>query len=271
MKTRQFTLALLAASVVAALAATPLLAQTAGTTTSTSTAVSTSHESTRLTTEFTTFAGSDANAQALVDGLHSGSSITLTETVAGANGAPSTTTTTTFTPDTGKMGYGNVKIALSLAEASLGKAGITDPTAAELQAALNGGTLVMADGSTVDLKGVLAARASGEGWGQIANTMGFKLGEVMRSPKAAGQAAAGAHANVSVAKVDFGKDHMDSHPGADSHGGRPDFANKPDFAGKPDVDGKPDITGKPDIAGRPSMPERPQIPDHPSHGGRPGG
>src|SRR6185312_1250957 len=50
-----------------------------------------------------------------------------------------TTTTTTFTPDTGKMGYGNVKIALSLAEASLAKAGITDPTAAEVAAALNGG------------------------------------------------------------------------------------------------------------------------------------
>lgn len=259
MKTRQFTLALLTASVVAALAATPALAQTASTTTTTTTSASTSHESTRLSTGFTTFAGSNANAQALVDGLHSGSSITLTDTVAGANGAPSTTTTTTFTPDTGKMGYGNVKIALSLAEASLSKAGITDPTATELQAALNGGTLVMADGSTVHLQGVLAARAGGEGWGQIASGMGFKLGEVMRSPNAAGHAAAGARAHVAVAKVDFGKDHMDNHPGADSHGGRPDFANKPDFAGKPDVLGKP------------SLPERPQIPDHPSHGGRPGG
>lgn len=264
MKTRQFTLVLLAASVVAALAATPVLAQTAGTTTTTTT-TSTNHESTQLTTEFTTFAGSDTNAQALVNGLRNGSSITLTEAVAGTNGAPGTTTTTTFTPDTGKMGYGNVKIALSLAEASLAKAGITDPTAAELEAALNGGTLVLADGTSVDLKGVLAARASGEGWGQIAGGMGFKLGEVMRSPNAAGHAAAGAHANVSVAKVEFGKDHMDSHPDAGHHGGRPDFANKPDFAGKPDVGGRPDIAGKP------SLPEHPQIPEHPSHGGRPGG
>ncbi|BFI94592.1 MAG: hypothetical protein RSP_01020 [Rhodanobacter sp.] len=247
MKTRQFTLALLSASVVAALAAAPALAQTAGTTTTAS------HESTRLSTEFTAFAGSDTNAQSLVNGLRNGSSVTLTETVAGTNGAPSTTTTTTFTPDTGKMGYGNVNIALSLAEASLTKAGITDPSAAELEAALNGGTLVLADGSTVDLKGVLALRAAGEGWGQIADGMGFKLGDVMRSPKAAGRAAAGAHANVSVAKVEFGKGHMDVHPDAASHGGRPDLANKPDFAGKP------------------SMPERPQIPDHPTGGGRPGG
>lgn len=257
MKSRQFTLALLAASVAVAFAATPVLAQTSGSTststTTTTTTTTTSHESTRLSTQFTTFAGSDTNAQALVDGLHSGSSITLTETVAGTNGAPSTTTTTTFTPDTGKMGYGNVRIALSLAEASLTKAGITDPTAAELEAALNGGTLVLADGTSVDLKGVLALRASGEGWGQIAKSMGFKLGEVMRSPKAAGHIAAGAHAHVSVAKVEFGKSHMTSHPDATSHGSRPDVAGKPDFAGKPNV------------------PERPQIPDHPSHAGRPGG
>src|SRR3546814_1567145 len=64
------------------------------------------------------------------------------------------------------------------------------PTAAELEAVLNGGTLVMADGTSIDLNGVLAARAAGEGWGEIANSMGFKLGDVMRSPKAAGSASA---------------------------------------------------------------------------------
>ncbi|MDE2280609.1 MAG: hypothetical protein KGK04_13630, partial [Xanthomonadaceae bacterium] len=128
-----------------AFAATQVSAQTTGS----SSATATSQESNRLASEFTTLAGSDANAQALVDGLRNGSSITLTETVDGSNGATDTTTTSTFTPDTGKMGYGNVKVALSLAEASLAKAGITDPTAAELQAALNGGTLVLADGTSV--------------------------------------------------------------------------------------------------------------------------
>ncbi len=250
MKSSHFALALLAASAGLAFAATQALAQTTG---SSSSATATSQESNRLAGEFATLAGSDANAQALVVGLRDGSSITLTETVDGSNGAAETTTTSTFTPDTGKLGYGNVKVALSLAEASLAKAGITYPTAAELQAALNGGTLVLADGTSVDLKGVLALRASGKGWGQIANSMGFKLGDVMRSPKVAGHAAAGAHANVTVAKVEFGKDHMISHPDVGSHMGRPDFANKPDFAGKP------------------SLPERPQIPDHPTHIGRPGG
>src|SRR3546814_15632160 len=78
------------------------------------------------------------------------------------------------------------------------------PTAAELEAVLNGGTLVMADGTSIDLNGVLAARAAGEGWGEIANSMGFKLGDVMRSPKAAGSASANAHAQAggSVAKVE---------------------------------------------------------------------
>lgn len=264
MKSRHFTLALLAASVAVAFAATPVLAQTSGSTstsTTTTTTTTTSHESTRLSTQFTTFAGSDTNAQALVDGLHSGSSITLTETVAGTNGAPSTTTTTTFTPDTGKMGYGNVRIALSLAEASLTKAGITDPTAAELEAALNGGTLVLADGTSIDLNGVLAERAAGQGWGQIANSMGFKLGDVMRSPKATGSASASAHGHVdvSVAKVEFGKSHMGDHPTAADHPGKPDTA------------GKPDIANRPALPERPQRPERPQIPDHPTHVGRPGG
>ena len=56
-------------------------------------------------------------------------------------------------------------IALSLAEASLKQQGITNPTSEQLQGAL---------------MGVLKQRADGKGWGQIANSMGFKLGEVVR-------------------------------------------------------------------------------------------
>lgn len=252
MKTRQLTLTLVCAAVMTALAATPALAQETTTSGSGTTSTSVQQESTRLSSQFSTFAGSDTNAQALVNGLRDGTSITLAQVTQNADGT-TTTTDTTIQPVTGTMGYGNVRIALSLAEASLAKAGITDPTPAEIAAALNGGSVTLADGTTVDLAGVLAARASGEGWGQIANAMGFKLGDVMRSPKVAGHAAAGAHANVTVAKVEFGKDHMINHPDVGSHMGRPDFANKPDFAGKP------------------SLPERPQIPDHPTHIGRPGG
>jgi hypothetical protein len=94
-----------------------------------------------------------------------------------------TTTTVTYDPPTGKMGWGNVKIALALAQASLANAGITKPTAAQLQAALNGGdvTVKNADGTTTTttLKGVLQMRAAGMGWGQIAQANGTKLGPVL--------------------------------------------------------------------------------------------
>jgi hypothetical protein len=246
MKIRHLTLTLVCAAVLAGLAATPAMAQTA---TSSGTSVSTgtsTHESTRLSTEFTSFAGSDTNSQALVTGLRDGTAITLDDVTKNPDGT-TTTTATTFQPATGKMGYGNVKIALSLAEAILAKDGITDPTAAEMAAALNGGTLVMANGTSIDLKGVLAQRAAGEGWGQIAKADGFKLGDVMRSPKAVGSASANGHAHVHVEKVELAKVHSVDHPG------------------------KPDRVGKVDRPDRPSRPDRPEHPDHPDHAGRPGG
>lgn len=257
MKSLHFKSTLICLAVLGALSIAPVMAQTA---TSPDTSVSTNNESTRLSTEFAGFAGSDTNSQALVSGLRDGTAVTLDDVTTNPDGT-TTTTSTTFTPATGQMGYGNVKIALSLAEASLAQAGITDPTAAELEAALNGGTLVLADGTSVDLNGVLAARAAGEGWGQIANSMGFKLGDVMRSPKATGSASASAHAHagVSVTKVEFGKGHMADRPSATDHSGKPDVAGRPDFANKPTI---PD---------RPQRPDRPQIPDHPTHAGRPGG
>ncbi|HEY9513026.1 MAG TPA: hypothetical protein VIQ48_10690 [Rhodanobacter sp.] len=263
MKSRHFKSTLICLAVLGALAASPVMAQTATPPDTSAPTSTTNNESTRLSTEFAGFAGSDANAQALVTGLRDGTDITLDEVTTNADGT-TTTTGTTFTPATGQLGYGNVKIALSLAEASLAQSGIADPTAAELEAALNGGTLVLADGTSIDLNGVLAARAAGEGWGEIANSMGFKLGDVMRSPNAAGSAAANAHAHagVAVAKVEFGQGHLTDRPSATDHSGRPDFAGRPDVANKPTI---------PDRPQRPERPERPQIPDHPTHVGRPGG
>src|SRR5512139_1596897 len=203
MKTKQ--LALACAIALSALVAVPAFAQTsADDTTGVRTSTASGPESARLGTEFSTFAGSDTNAQALVTGLRDGTAITLDETVTNADGTISTTQTT-IQPATGPLGYGNVRIALALAEASLAQQGITDPTAEEIAAALNGGTLTLADGTTVDLNGVLADRAAGQGWGQIANAMGFKLGDLMRSPNAVAHAAAAAHghADVKVAKVDL--------------------------------------------------------------------
>jgi hypothetical protein len=248
MKSRHLKSTLLCAAVLGALSLAPAMAQTA-TPTDTSVSTSTNPESTRLSTEFTGIAGSDTNAQALVSGLRDGTEITLDEVTQNADGT-TTTSSTTFTPATGKMGYGNVKIALSLAEARLAQAGITDPTATELEAALNGGTLVLADGTSIDLNGVLAERAAGQGWGQIAHSMGFKLGDVMRSPKAVGSASANAHAHVRVEKVELAKAHGVDRP------------SKPEHVAKVD---------RPDRPSRPDRPQRPERPDRPDHAGRPGG
>ena len=236
----------------------------------TATTLSTGQEGSRLGGEFTTFAGSDTNSQALVTGLRDGSAITLYQVTRNPDGT-STTSNTTFQPSTGKLGYGNVKIALSLAEASLAQQGITNPTAAEIAAALNGGTLIMADGTSVNLKSVLAERVAGEGWGKIAKNMGFKLGDVMQSPKATGSAAA--HSNGKVDKVELAK--ADSH--ATDHGGKPAASGKPTDLGKPNDLGKPTDLGKvdrpdrPDRPAKPDRPDRPEHPDHPDHTGRPGG
>lgn len=128
----------------------------------------------QLVERYTGFAGSKENATSLVNGLRDGTQVKLTDGK----------TTETFTPDTGKMGYGNIDNALALAEASLKQQGITNPTPAQLEAALVGGKITLASGKTVELQGILKMRADGMGWGQIANSMGFKLGELKRSDKA---------------------------------------------------------------------------------------
>lgn len=127
-----------------------------------------------LTEKFSTFAGSTQNAQALVDGLRNGTPITLT----GSSGS-----ITTITPSTKPMGFGNVNIALSLARQELVARGITQPTSAQIQAALTGGTIATATGSST-VTGVLTLRSQGMGWGAIANSLGFKLGEVVRPMRA---------------------------------------------------------------------------------------
>lgn len=157
------------------LAPLPAAAQSSDATTSSSTAASTSGSAGgKLASSFDAFAGSTENSTALVNGLRTGSDITLNSSSGGDS--------VTFTPPTKPMGYGNVRIALSLAKAQLASQGITDPTPQEIQTALMGGA-----GTPEATQGILQMRADGMGWGQIANSMGFKLGTVMsgRVPTAA--------------------------------------------------------------------------------------
>ena len=136
----------------------------------------------RLGDRFETFAGSEDNGEALVKALHDGTAVTLTTTVNGE------TTTVTFTPATGTLSYGNVSLALALAQEDLLKLGITQPTAAEIQAALNGGSVTTGTGTTAvttQLTGVLVLRNQGQGWGQIAQTLGVTLGSALRDARIA--------------------------------------------------------------------------------------
>jgi len=114
----------------------------------------------QLVDRYTKLAGSKQNATSLVNGLRDGSQVKL---VRGDR-------TETFTPPTGKMGYGNVDHTLALAEASLQKQGVTNPTPAQLEAAV---------------MEITRMRADGKGWGQIADAKGFKMGEVKRPERIA--------------------------------------------------------------------------------------
>lgn len=117
---------------------------------------------------FTAFAGSESNLQSLVAGLRGGKAITLA-----ADAESSSPETTTFAPPTKPMGYGNVRHALSLAQAELAAAGISNPTPLQIEAALMGGTLIGGDGKSVVLQGVVRLRSQGMGWGQIRQALGL--------------------------------------------------------------------------------------------------
>ena len=109
----------------------------------------------QLIERYTSFAGSKENATSLVTGLRDGKEVTLKRG----------TTTETFTPPTGKMGYGNVDSTLALAEASLQQKKISNPTPAQLEASV---------------MEVAKLRADGMGWGQIAKRYDTTMGAVKR-------------------------------------------------------------------------------------------
>lgn len=163
---------------LAILSTNPVMAEptaaTAGTSISPSPATASVPES-KLVSSFAPLAGSTENSTSLVKGLRSGTPIVLTSP-SSTPGAPSNTVT--FTSPTRPMGYGNIRIALSLAKTQLASQGITQPTPEQLQGALMGTSTTTA-GTTTTQQGILQMRASGMGWGQIANSMGVKLGAVM--------------------------------------------------------------------------------------------
>jgi hypothetical protein len=137
----------------------------------------------KVASPFVTMAGSHENAVALATALRTGTTANLVF----ASSSPSGNTTQKaieLAIPTKPMGWGNVSHALALAQLSLRQAGIENPTAPQLQAALDGGSIKTADGKTETLPGVLQQRAEGMGWGQIAKTYGTTMGAINRGLKA---------------------------------------------------------------------------------------
>jgi hypothetical protein len=124
----------------------------------------------------------NVNSQQVVNDLRNGQWSTTTID-------PNTKLTTTSTEPlpTGKMGFGNVKISLALAQESLRQQGILQPTSEQLHTALVGGQMVPGDPATTT-NGILQMRAEGMGWGQIAQKYDVKLGQLMSGKQPASTA-----------------------------------------------------------------------------------
>jgi hypothetical protein len=97
--------------------------------------------------QFSTFAGSDANLQSLVNGLGAGQAVTLV-----TQNADGSLQIVTFTPPSG-LGSG-VSRALEQARTNLIARGIAQPTGQQIAVALMGGTLATSAGA-VPIPGVL--------------------------------------------------------------------------------------------------------------------
>ena len=137
----------------------------------------------RIAPRYGKLAGSSANLEGLVYALRTGKPVQLSE--AGAATATSNSpeaarsAASTFTPATRPMGYGDVTRTLELANRQLARVGIRHPTPRQLLAALNGGTITTAQGSST-FPGVVKLRSEGMSWGKIAKAIGVHP-ETMRS------------------------------------------------------------------------------------------
>ncbi len=114
-------------------------------------------EAARLATNYASWAGGRSNAEMLVNGLSSGSSITLA-----TKGPDRAVSIAGFTPAR-PMSYQDVNAALARAQRELSRVGISRPTAEEIQAALIGGEVTLPDGATMQMAGLVPASGAPTG------------------------------------------------------------------------------------------------------------
>lgn len=109
-------------------------------------------EATRLTSQYSNWAGGASNAEALVNGLRSGSPVAIVTT-----GPDRSVSIAGFTPAS-SMSMSAVNASLSNAQRSLARMGIIRPNAEQIQAALIGGEVALPNGATSLVQGTIAAR-----------------------------------------------------------------------------------------------------------------
>jgi hypothetical protein len=112
-------------------------------------------EATRLSAQYSEWSGGRSNADSLVAGLRNAAPITLV-----TNGPDRNVSIAGFTPNA-PMSYGAVASTLANAQRSLARVGIDKPSAEEMQAALIGGEVKSAKGTTTLVKGSVVSRGAG--------------------------------------------------------------------------------------------------------------
>ena len=100
-----------------------------------------------LSSQYATWAGGKANADSLVNGLQSGKSVMLT-----TQGPNNTRSLAGFTPPA-PMPPEDVGAALARARSTLASMGIRQPSADQIQTALIGGEVTLADGQKRSVQG----------------------------------------------------------------------------------------------------------------------
>lgn len=110
-------------------------------------------EASRLSSQYASWAGGKSNADSLVNGLRSGSSVTLV-TVSPDNSK----SIAGFTAQT-QMSSAEIARSLAAAKRTLAGMGIRQPSADQIQSALIGGEVTLPNGKTRLVQGAVALRA----------------------------------------------------------------------------------------------------------------
>ena len=119
----------------------------------------------RLIAEFGSWIGNPHDADQVVTTLRSGR-------------PTATTGAASLEPATGPLGYGEVRLALKLAQGALAQQGVTAPNASQLQAALHGGALLTPQGEQM-MDGVLPQKAQGTAWATMAGRYGLTTEDLL--------------------------------------------------------------------------------------------